>query len=95
MPKKSRKDRLRVKRWGTPQSLTTKKDGQFSQVLRISPTPAPAAKSSMRADEQAARHQYVLSEMKRSLTIASVLLVLLIILYFLFRQGIILAYLKL
>jgi hypothetical protein len=95
MPKKSRKDRLKLKRWGPPQPLDTKPDGQFSQVLRISPTPASAGKSSVRADEQAARHQYVLSEMKRSLTIASVLLVLLIILYFLFRQGIILDYLKL
>jgi len=69
----------------TPKPLAVKEVNQHLQPLPLPPKQAPVAKSPVMMAEHAARHRYVLSELRRSLTIAAVLFVLLIVLYFLLR----------
>jgi hypothetical protein len=85
MTKKSRRSRLKYKKRSSPKPLAVKEAGQSPQVLPPSPKQAPVAKSTATAVEQATLHLNLLPEIKRSLTIGAVLLVLLIVLYFLLR----------
>jgi hypothetical protein len=84
MTKKSRRSRVKHKRRGSRKPLAVKEAGQSPQVLPLSPKQASVAKSTATL-EQATLYRNVLSEIKRSLTIAAVLLVLLIVLYFFLR----------
>jgi len=85
MPKKSRKRRAKRRMRMTPKPLAVKEASQHPQPLPLPPKQAPVAKSSVMMAEQAAHHRYVLSDLRRSLTISAVLFVLLIVLYFLLR----------
>jgi hypothetical protein len=85
MPKKSRKRRTKRRMRMTPKPLAVKEVNQRPQVLPPSPKQASVAKSPATMAEYAARHRYVRLELRRSLTIAAVLFVLLIVLYFLLR----------
>jgi hypothetical protein len=69
----------------TPKPLAVKEVNQHLQPLPLSPKQASVAKSPVTMAEYAARHRYVRLELRRSLTIAAVLLLLLVALYFLLR----------
>ena len=85
MPKKFRKSRVKHRTRSSRKPLTVKEASHSPQVLSISPKQAPEAESPATTVEQTARYRYVRSEIRRSLTIAAVLFVLLIVLYFLLR----------
>jgi hypothetical protein len=85
MSKKSRRSRLKHKKRSSRKPLAVKEAGQSRQVLPLSPKQASVTRSPVTTLEQATLHRNVLSEIKRSLTIAVVLFVLLIVLYFLLR----------
>jgi len=85
MSKKSRKSRVKHKTRSGRKPLAVKEVGQHPQPLPLSSKQALVAKSPVTTAEQPVRYPYVLSELRRSLTIAAVLFVLLIVLYFLLR----------
>jgi len=85
MSKKSRRSRLKHKRQGSHKPLAVKEAGQSRQVLPLSPKQASVTRSPVMTLEQASFYRNMLSEIKRSLTIAAVLFVLLVVLYFFLR----------
>jgi len=85
MPKKSRKRRTKRRMRMTPKPLAVKEASQSPQVLPPSPKQASVIRSPVTTLEQATLHRNVLSDVRRSLTIATVLFVLLIVLYFFLR----------
>jgi hypothetical protein len=85
MPRKSRKGRARYKARVIRKPLAVKEAGQRSQPLSLLSKPAPGAKPPMTMAEQDDRYQYRLywlSDLRRAFTIAGLLLLLLVVLYF-------------
>ena len=84
MPQNSRKRRAtHKKRSGLKRTLAVEVErGQSSPSVSEQ---APVEKPAKTKAEQAVRYPYVLSELRRSLTITAVILVLLVVLYFLLR----------
>lgn len=83
MAKKSRKNRIKHKTGIRRKPLPVKEPAQVAQVLPSATKQIPVVKSSTTTAEPTERHRYILSDVRRSLTIAGVLIALLIILKFL------------
>ena len=85
MPKKSRRNKLKRQRPANPQTLTVKEPSQSPQVIIFPSKQKARAKSPVTVEEQTNRYQYVLSDLRRSIILAVVILIILFVLYFLLR----------
>ena len=88
MPKKYGRSRIKHKRQARRNPTTpiiARETSQPAQVIPFSPRKAPVSRSAGAADELAAKHQYILSDIKRSLIIGAAIFALLFILYFTLR----------
>lgn len=84
MPKKSGKNKFKHKKTIRPVANTREKNQPVP--VSVSPVkPSPAFRSTTGAAEQVAKHQYVISDIKRSLIIGASVFILLFILYFTLR----------
>ena len=86
MPQNSRKRRAtHKKRSGLKQHPLVALEVERGQSSPSVSEQAPVEKPAKTKAEQAVRYPYALSELRRSLTITAVILVLLVVLYFLLR----------
>jgi len=85
MPRKLRKGRAKRKAQSSRRFLAAKEVSQRPQSLPLSSKQAPAAKSAITMTERADHYRHTLSDMKRSIIVGGVSLLVLIILYFSLR----------
>ena len=85
MPKKSGRSRMKNKRRVIRHPTAAREASQPAQVLPLSPRQTPVSKSTTAAAELAAKHQYALHDVKRSLIIGAAVFALLFIVYFTLR----------
>ena len=85
MPQNSRKRRATHKKRSGLKQRPLAVEVERGQSSPSVSEQAPVEKPAKTKAEQAVRYPYVLSELRRSLTITAVILVLLVVLYFLLR----------